>query len=208
VLALSIAFAFGSYRATDLDVTELSRSAVADTWSVEDIVEFVQIYASGPQMSAYVIDSLEGTFYYGATLLPSLIYPIPVLGKPYRETSGTVIFNTLIYGEDTESLDQIIPLAAELYMNFHIAGVVLGHVLLGCALAWLQGKFMAAPNAVESYAWLMMALWTVFPGSLSVASQIYVYSFWPIYSYFMVKRLRSWTSEGAFPRDQAAVKYS
>jgi hypothetical protein len=206
-LALSIAFAFGSYRSTDLNVTELSHSAVANTWSVEDVVEFVQIYASGPQMSAYLIDSLEGKFYYGATLLPSLVYPIPVLGKPYRDTSGTVIFNELIYG-DTVSLDQIIPLAGELYMNFHLAGVVLGNVLLGCVLVWLKGKFMPAPNPVESYAWLMMALWTVFPGSLSVTSQIYVYSFWPIYSYFVAKRLWSLTSATAYPRDQAVVKYS
>ena len=93
-------------------------------------------------------------------------------------------------------------------MNFHLAGVVLGNVLLGCVLAWLQGKFVAAPNPVESYAWLMMALWTVFPGSLSVTSQIYVYSFWPIYSYFVAKRLWSWNSATASHRDQTAVKYS
>jgi len=206
-LALAIAFAFGSYRSTDLNVTELSRSAVADTLSVDGAVEFVQIYTSAPQMTAYVIDSLEGKFYYGATLLPSLVYPIPVLGKPYRETSGTVIFNTLIYGEDAVSLDQIIPLDGELYMNLHLAGVLLGNVVLGCVLVWLQGKFMTAPNPVESYAWLMMALWTVFPGSLSVASQMYVYSFWPIYTYFVAKRFWSWTSATAFPRDPA-MKYS
>jgi len=199
VLALFVAFAFGSYRATDLGVTELSQSA-EDTWSVENLVEFVQIYASGPQMSAYLIDSLEGQFYYGETLLPSLVYPVPVLGKPYRDTSGTVIFNELIYG-DTEAVDQIIPLDGELYMNFHLAGVVLGNVLLGCVLAWMQRKFMAAPNPVESYAWLMMALWTVFPGSLSVTSQIYAYSFWPIYTYFVVKHLVVGDDEdGAPPR--------
>ncbi len=60
VLALSIAFTFGWYRTTDLDITELSVSAVADTWNAEDVVEFVQIYASGPQMSAYLIESLRG----------------------------------------------------------------------------------------------------------------------------------------------------
>jgi len=184
VLALSVAFTFGWYRSTDLDITELSGSAVADTWNAEDVVEFVQIYASGPQMSAYLIESLEGKFYYGTTLFASLVYPIPVLGKPYRDISGTGIFNELIYG-DTDSVDHI---------NLHLAGVVLGNVLLGCFLAWLQGRFVARPNPVESYAWLMMSLWTVFPGSLSVTSQIYVYSFWPIYSYFMAKRLWSWTA--------------
>ena len=207
MLALSLAFVFGWYRASDLDITEVSASALADTWDPEDVVEFMQIYASAPQMSAYLIESLEGKFYYGKTLLPSLVYPIPVLGKPYRDTSGTGIFNELIYG-DTESVDQVIPLDGELYINFHLAGVVLGNVLLGCVLAWLQGKFVGAPNPVESYAWLMMALWTVFPGSLPVTSQIYVYSFWPIYLYFVVKSFWSWNSGMVGHRDQTAVKYS
>jgi hypothetical protein len=207
MLALSLAFVFGWYRASDLDITELSASALADTWDPEGVVEFMQIYASGPQMAAYLIESLEGKFYYGKTLLPSLVYPIPVLGKPYRDASGTGIFNELIYG-DTDSVDQVIPLDGELYINFHLAGVVLGNVLLGCFLAWLQGKFVGAPNPVESYAWLMMALWTVFPGSLAVTSQIYVYSFWPIYIYFVVKRVWSWKSALAGNRDQPAVKYS
>jgi hypothetical protein len=206
-LALSLAFVFGLYRSTDLDITELSASAIADAWNTEGVVDFMQIYASAPQMAAYLIESLEGEFFYGKTLLPSLVYPVPVLGKPYREISGPGIFNELIYG-DTNNLDQIIPLDGELYINFHLAGVVLGYVLLGCFLAWLQGKFLAAPNPLESYAWLMMALWTVFPGSLAVASQIYVYSFWPIYVYFMVKSFRSWNSAMAGNRDQTAVKYS
>jgi hypothetical protein len=207
MLALSLAFVFGLYRSTNLDITELSASAIADAWNTEGVVDFIQIYASAPQMSAYLIESLEGEFFYGKTLLPSLVYPVPVLGKPFREISGPVIFNDLIYG-DTNSLDQIIPLDGELFINFHLAGVVVGYVLLGCFLAWLQGKFLAAPNPLESYAWIMMALWTGFPGSLSVASQIYVYSFWPIYFYFMVKNLRSWNGAMAGNRDQTAVKYS
>ena len=207
MLALSLAFVFGLYRSTDLDITELSASAIADAWDSEGVVDFVQIYASAPQMAAYLIESLEGEFFYGKTLLPSLVYPVPVLGKPYREISGPVIFNELIYG-DTNSLDQIIPMDGELYINFHLAGVVVGYALLGCFLAWLQGKFLAAPNPLESYAWVMMALWTGFPGSLSVASQIYVYSFWPLYVYFTVKTFRLWTGAVAGRRDQTAVKYS
>src|SRR6185295_4145310 len=167
MLALSLAFVFGLYRSTNLDITELSASAIADAWDAEGVVDFIQIYTSAPQMSAYLIESLEGEFFYGKTLLPSLVYPVPVLGKPYREISGPGIFNELIYG-DMSSLDQIIPLDGELYINFHLAGVVLGYVLLGGYLAWLQRKFLAAPNPLESYAWVMMALWTVFPGSLSV----------------------------------------
>ena len=66
---------------------------------------------------------------------------------------------------------------------------------------------MAAPTPVEGYAWLMMALWTVFPGSLSVASQIYLYSFWPIYGYFMITRLRGGIGRRS-PGEPDAVRYS
>ena len=208
VLALSLAFVFGWYRSTDLEIGELSASTLADAWDPEGVVEFLQIYAGAPQMSAYLIESLEGKLYYGKTLLPSLVYPVPVLGKPYRDISGPAIFNEVIYG-DTGVLDQIIPLDGELYINFQLAGVVVGHALLGWLLAWLQGKFMAAPSPVESYAWLLMALWTVFPGSLSVTSQIYVYSFWPIYLYFAVKNVWSWSAATAVSHgDRAAVKVS
>jgi len=115
-----------------------------------------------------------------------------------------VIFNELIYGDDS-SLDQIIPLDGELYVNFHFAGVVVGNVLLGCLLAWLQYKFMAARRPVETYAWLVTALWTVFPGSLSVTSQMYVYSFWPMYVYFAVKNVGFWSSATVSHRDQPEV---
>ncbi|HKC09837.1 MAG TPA: hypothetical protein VKJ67_23380 [Methylomirabilota bacterium] len=207
VLALSIAFAFGSYRASGVDVTEMSASVSAEMWNAENIVEFVQIYASAPQLSAYLIEALEGTFYYGKTVLPSLAYPIPVLGKPYRDASGPVIFNEAIYGK-SEPLDQVIPLNGELYINLHLAGVIIGNVLLGGLLVWLQGKFIAAPNLVETYAWAMMALWTVFPGSLSVTSQIYMYSFWPIYTYFIIKRALRWSAERVSDGEPEAVRYS
>jgi hypothetical protein len=42
---------------------------------------------------------------------------------------------------------------------------------------------------VESYSWMLLALFTIFPGSLPVASQLYVYSFWPIYVYMLVKNV-------------------
>ena len=48
----------------------------------------------------------------------------------------------------------------------------------------------------------MMALWTVFPGSLSVMSQIYLYSFWPIYVYFAARRFWSWNVAMTGHRDR------
>jgi O-antigen polysaccharide polymerase Wzy len=189
-LALSAAFLFGEYRALEVETSDLSLSAMEHEWQPESIVDFVQVYTSAPQLPAYMIERVdqEGTQYRGATLLPSLVYPIPVLGKPFREKSGVFIFNEFIYG-DPEVLDQVLPLDAELYVNFHIPGVVVGNILLGWGLCFFQRQFLHAANLVESYSWMLLALFTIFPGSLPVASQLYVYSFWPIYVYMLVKNV-------------------
>ena len=118
------------------------------------------------------------------------MYPVPIAGKPFRERSGVYLFNMLIYG-DAEVRDQVFPLDAELYSNFYFPGVVTGYALLGWILSYFQIRFISAPNAIESYSWMTLALWTVFPGSLSVLSQMYVYAFWPIYVYMGFKTLAS-----------------
>jgi hypothetical protein len=186
-VALSAAFVWGAYRSTDLQITEISRAEVKGAWNEENLVEFIQVYASGPQLSGFLVEELGGgnTLYFGRTLIPSVLYPVPVLGKPYRDDSGVAIFNLLIYG-DPEVVDQVIPYDAELFMNFHVPGVVVGFLLLGGLVAFFQDRFLRADHAAESYAWFFLALWTVFPGSIPVASQMAVYFFWPLYGYFIV----------------------
>jgi hypothetical protein len=192
VVALFASLAFGWYRSTEMQVADVSTSDVEETWSEERMVEFVQVYASGPQMTAYLIEELgsANTFYYGRTLVPSLVHTIPVLGKPFRDDSGMAVLNRLIY-DDPSVVDQMISYDAELYINFHFPGVVLGYALLGWLLSCFQNWFMKAANPIESYAWLVLALWTIFPGSLPIVSQMYVYFFWPVYIYLLVKVLWS-----------------
>jgi O-antigen polysaccharide polymerase Wzy len=195
-VVLVAAFSFGAYRSSTQEASEMSAAQISESLEVDSLVDFVQVYANAPQLPAYYLEQLdqEGKFFYGATIFPSIVYPIPVLGKPHREMSGVYLFNEAIYG-DPEVLDQIIPLDAELYMNFHIPGVIFGNLLLGAVICFYQRKFMNAANAAESYAWCMFALWTVFPGSLPVISQIFVYSFWPIYIYLFAKK--HWPSRNA-----------
>lgn len=203
-LTLAAALAFGAYRGSNVETKD------AFTWRdltlSDSTVEFAQIYASGPQMAGFMIEQLDRdeTFYYGSTLIPSLLYPVPVLGKPLRKFSGVHLFNELIYA-DPDVLDQVFPLGAELYINFHLPGVVVGYGLLGCLLSWFQVRFLSAPTAVESYSWMMFSLWTIFPGSLPVVSQLYIYAFWPIYIYMAYKefthvkpaRRTNWESDTA-----------
>jgi hypothetical protein len=189
---LAGAFTFGWYRSTSLQISEVSTEDIGTSWSDEQhLVDFVQIYASGPQLTGFLLDELamDDKSYYGATLVPSLVYPVPVLGKPFREASGVFIFNELIYG-DSEVLDQIIPYDAELYINFQVPGVVIIFVLLGGLQASVQNRFLHASAPIATYAWLLVGLWIIFPGSLAVTSQNFVYVLWPIYAYGAVKFFR------------------
>ncbi len=184
-LALFGALAFGWYRSTDLEIGQLTSADLDEAWSEDQLAEFFQIYASGPQMTAYLIEQRgEGApLYWGRSLVCSAIYPVPVFGKAFRDGSGVALLNMLIY-QDPDNVDQIIAYDAELYINFLLPGVVLGYGLIGWFLRVCQRRFLGAPHAGESYAWLMLALWTVFPGSLPVLSQMCVYFFWPFYLYF------------------------
>ncbi|HZZ79795.1 MAG TPA: hypothetical protein VFE62_14855, partial [Gemmataceae bacterium] len=145
---LACAFAFGAYRSSDDG--ELPSSRGRD--ESESYIEFVQVYASAPQLPAYHIEHLEQDhqFYLGSTIIPSILYPVPVIGKPHREKSGVYLFNELIYG-DTEVLDQIIPFDTEMYLNFHLPGIMLGNLVLGALLCFFQGKFINGATPAESY---------------------------------------------------------
>jgi hypothetical protein len=183
-ILLLVAFVFGEYRSTSMQISELSVAEVTSLGEKGGVVDEIQIYGAGPQLTAFLLEGLESESQTqrSGTLISSILYPIPVIGKPFRETSGVVRFNNLIYG-DADNFDQNIPYDAEFYMNFQAVGVILGYFLLGFIGAFLQRQFFFAKRPIASYVWLTLGIWTVFPASLPVFSQICVYSFWPIYVY-------------------------
>jgi len=86
-----------------------------------------------------------------------------------------------------------VPFQGELFLDFHIVGVVAGYVLLGWVAHKLQGRFERSTSSLELYVWQYTAIWTSFLifGSVSVVSQIVIYSFWPIYLYVYMSHLRT-----------------
>ena len=126
----------------------------------------------------------------GRMLLASLVYPVPVLGKAFRDESGVRLYNRMIYG-DSGILDQIVPFQGELFLTFHVPGVVAGFAVLGMILARLQGAFERSRSGFWSYACQYTATWMAFliQGSLAALSQIFVFFFWPIYVFVIVRRI-------------------
>ena len=78
--------------------------------------------------------------------------PVPVVGASFRPSSGVTFYNELVYGS-ANVVDQIIPFQGELFINFHLPGVLLGFFLLGVSIRWLQGRFDRAPTVLQAFAW-------------------------------------------------------
>jgi hypothetical protein len=193
-LLIGIGLIWGGYRTTDLFISDLIipekvSSLVADL----DIIQLVQVYGASPQFMGFFLEQmgLGSQLYWGKTLLSSLLYPLPILGKPFRSTSGVALYNLSIYGYP-EKIDQIVPFQGELFINFHVIGVIAGYILLGYLTVKLQRAFENAHNTFETFSLFYFAIWLLFliGGSIAVTSQIYIYFFWPIYIYFLLPRVR------------------
>jgi len=193
VAVLLLAPLLAVYRNSNLTAEDLLNNPAASEFFAEkiDLLDTIQMYGAGPQYVGFLLEASGWgkRSYLGTTLFPSLVAPIPVLGRTLRESSGPVIYNKMIYGTP-DIFDQIIPFSGEMFLNFHIVGVVAGFCFLGMVAFKLQQAFERASSALEIYIWQYAAVWILFLiiGSISVVSQITFYFFWPIYLYFAWKR--------------------
>ena len=142
----------------------------------------IQIYTSAPQFLGYLLSRTEygRTPRYGRTIVSSIMSPVPVLGKPFRSTSGEGVYNRLIYGNGT-TRDQVAPFEGELFLDFTFPGVLLGFAVVGFVIGRLQQAFERARSAFAAFVWQYVAIWIGFLvlGSIAVTSQITIYFFWP-----------------------------
>lgn len=178
----------GSRTASEL----LSDPAVTNFFAEKiDLVDTMQMYASGPQYLGFMLEESHwGTRpYLGSTLFPSMVEPVPVLGRSLGDSSGPVIYNKMIYGTP-EIVDQVFPFNSEMFLNFNIFGVVAGFCLLAVLAFWLQREFERATSALEVYIWQYTAIWVLFliMGAISVVTQVLFYFYCPIYIIFLCSR--------------------
>ena len=167
------------------DGTISNASALKRIVNNSDFNEELQTYAGGPQFLAFLLQDTHYArdLHHGKTLVSSAMSPVPVVGAQFRPSSGVTFYNELVYGS-ADCVDQIIPFQGELFINFHLPGVLLGFFLLGVSIRWLQGRFDRAPTALQAFAWQYGAIWLAFlvAGGVAGASQVFVFFFWPIYA--------------------------
>jgi hypothetical protein len=159
-----------------------------------DLPEMLQVYGGAPQFLGFFLETGKwGTNpQWGKVLVSSSLAPLPILGKQFRQSSGTAIYNRLIYGM-LEAEDQIAPFQGEVFLDFHLAGLLAGFCLLGWIAFKLQTAFAKSESFFEIFTWQYFSVWTFFLifGSLSVVSQIFIYFCWPFYLYFIYVHLKS-----------------
>lgn len=186
---------YGAYRSSKFTGQEILsdasvRNVLADRL---ELTEMLQVYGGAPQFLGFFLemDKWGANPQWGKVLTSSALAPLPILGKPFREATGTAIYNRLIYGQ-LDARDQIAPFQGETFIDFHLPGLLVGFAFLGWIAFKLQSAFARSSSFFEIFTWQYVSVWTFFLifGSLSVVSQIFIYFCWPFYLYFIFRNLR------------------
>jgi len=180
-----LAFQFGSYRAIYAGTLggTVTKEQANLAGGGPSLVDEVQVYGNGPQFWAVAIaDTDRGRFLLGETIVGSIMLPVPVLGKPFRSSSGPVRYNALVYRQGNVA-DQILATGAELYWNFGVAGIAVGYALLGWIVRRFNERSREASDALATYTYSYIGVWLALSAinSLSVMAQVLVYFLWPAY---------------------------
>jgi hypothetical protein len=187
---------YGVYRSNNFTAQEFFNDpSVPDLVADKvELTEMFQVYGGAPQFLGFFLETggWVADPQWGKVLVSSALTPIPILGKPFRENSGTAIYNRMIYGVP-DILDQIAPFQGEAFLDFHLAGVLAGFSLLGWIAFKFQTAFAQSRTFFELFIWQYFSVWTfvLIFGSLSVTSQIYIFFCWPFYLYFVSRSLQS-----------------
>jgi hypothetical protein len=194
LMVLLIAPFYGAYRSSEFTGQEILRdSSVRNVLADKvEITEMFQVYGGAPQFLGFFLEMGKwgANPQWGKVLGYSALAPLPILGKPFRDGSGTAIYNRFIYGM-LDVQDQIAPFQGEAFVDLHLPGLLAGFAFLGWIAFRLQIAFIQSSSFFEIFIWQYFSVWAFFLifGSLSVVSQIFIYFCWPFYLYFMYRRL-------------------
>ena len=204
----ALGFMFGGYRTVYSGTRggAINPAAAGLDRPGDSFADNVQVYGNGPQLWAVVVQEVDRTgMRHGESIVGSALDPVPVLGKPFRNASGTTPYTsgTTLYNELLDRQpgvrDQILGFGAELYWNFGIPGIVVGYFLLGFAVRRFDDRVEAAADALASYSWSYCGIWVALTAinSISVLAQIIIYYFWPVFAMFVVAYLAGSRTSGS-----------
>jgi hypothetical protein len=185
VMLFPVMLFLASFRGSKFLLTEALQDTGIRRVVIEDlaVVPNLQTYFQAPQGETLLVEQVTERL-WGTSLVSSIMAPVPLLGKSFRNYSGTEIYNRAIYG-DLPANDQVIPYTGEWYINFGMLGVVVGYMLLALLVSYFDKQFHFYVNggAMQLYAFAVFGLWGAYGVIVSVAvvSQLYIYLGFPIY---------------------------
>ncbi len=203
LIGLTVLIGWGLYRTSEYgSIGDILANPATLTEDVS-IEETLQVYGGSPQLTGFVLDQepvIPDQLLGGRSLIGSLLSPLPIIGEPFREASGFLLFNELIYGPYPEFYDQVMPFQSELYVNFGIPAIIVAYIILALLVSRLERGFQTATSTIQTFTTQYGAIWLAFliPGSLAATSQIFIYFFWPVYVYLGL-RFIGWRSERNTP---------
>ncbi len=194
-ICVPLLLAVASFRSNS-QLAKVSPTATSDSGlSMADLTDNIVVYCGGPQLTAVFYESLDwgDKLFGGTSLVSSVLSPIPILGKSFREDGGPIVYNKAIYGMAGID-DQIPPFTSELFGNFHVAGVVAGLLGLAFLLARLESWMDVVGSTFGAFVIQYIAVWGAMLSvwSVSVYAQILFYFLGPVYLYLAVMRIRAW----------------
>ena len=193
VLALVLLTAYRYYRTTTISLGQAVGAKSTVILKGVHVNKELQEYGDAPQFTGYLLEQsgYASSLHYGSTLVASGLSPIPRLGIAFRASTGNAFYNRLVYGA-LGTHDQLVPLDAELFINFWWPGVAFGFVLFGILVARLQGCFERASTSLEMFVWQYAAVWVAYLvlGGIGPVSQVFIYFFWPAYAVAALTWLR------------------
>ncbi|WP_141576694.1 hypothetical protein [Actinomadura sp. WMMA1423] len=149
-----------------------------------DPLEELERYLGAPQFVAIAVEGNGG----GApllgpeSLLASVLRPVPIIGKPYRDTDTGKVYNERIYGS-LVAHDQHPPLVVDLLFAGGPSGVVAGFSLLGIAFGALDRRYRPTADTLDAYLHVFTSITLAFSvaGGIAVLSQTLLYFCLPPY---------------------------
>jgi oligosaccharide repeat unit polymerase len=161
---------------------------VSNEVDMTEVSDMFQDYGSAPQFLAVLIES--NAFHedpgLGRVLFSSILSPVPVVGKPFRQYAGNSVYARMMGRED-----QPAPFVGELYLDFSVIGVAVGLFAVGGLVAALENRFDLATEPLAIYVVQFTSLccsYFVVCGMAEVA-QFATYLFWPIYCLLLYRKL-------------------
>lgn len=173
---LLFSFFYGYIRvqpSLDLELTELLFRDYLE--HKEYIFQAHQLYVGSPYQITPLLSIQSPSF----TLIASLLEPIPIIGKAFREQSGPYIYN-VAYHQSLDSQDKVIPTAGELYYNGGYFLVGLGYAVFGVVYRWLDAAFKSNvpvnPPLAAAFFYVMLLFSATLLLGITVLVQFMVYN--------------------------------